>query len=120
MGRRKAPVTNRYFQPYDPIFTSSKYPYQIEGKPDGYLSGYSLLNATISYRDIAGIEGLELQVIGRNILNKAFLGMGRQSGNATRPIDSVQPSINNPDGFKSLSSTTRARGIHTISLQLLV
>lgn len=101
VGRRKAPVTNRYFQPYDPNFIATKYPYQIEGKPDGYLSGYSLLNATITYREIAGVEGLELQLIGRNILNKTFVGMGRQSGNATRPIDSLQATINNPEGFVS-------------------
>ncbi len=107
VGRRKAPVTNRYFQPYDPYFISKPYPYQTEGKPDGYMSGYTLLNATITYKDFWGIEGLELQVIGRNILNKAYAGMGRQSGNATRPIDSVQPGyvnssgVGNPDGFVS-------------------
>jgi outer membrane receptor for ferrienterochelin and colicins len=107
VGRRKAPVTNRYFQPYDPNFLTKSYPYQTEGKPDGYMSGYTLLNATITYKDIWGIDGLELQVIGRNILNKAYMGMGRQSGNATRPVDSIQPSyvnsagVGNPEGFVS-------------------
>ncbi|HRG45711.1 MAG TPA: TonB-dependent receptor plug domain-containing protein [Leptospiraceae bacterium] len=107
VGRRKAPVTNRYFQPYDPNFITKSYPYQTEGKPDGYMSGYNLLNATITYRDVWGIDGLELQVIGRNILNKAYMGLGRQSGNATRPIDSIQPSyvnsagVGNPEGFVS-------------------
>lgn len=101
VGRRKAPLTNRYFQPDDPAFISKKYTYETEGKPDGYLSGYTLLNATITYKDMFGIEGLEFQVVGRNILNKAYMGMGRQSGNATRPIDSAQPTISNPDGFVS-------------------
>ncbi|MBK6608381.1 MAG: TonB-dependent receptor plug domain-containing protein [Leptospiraceae bacterium] len=107
VGRRKAPVTNRYFQPYDPNFITKSYPYQTEGKPDGFMSGYTLLNATITYKDIWGIDGLELQVIGRNILNKSYMGMGRQSGNATRPIDSIQPSyvnstgVGNPEGFVS-------------------
>ena len=65
------------------------------------MSAYTLLNATITYKDIFGIEGLELQLIGRNILNKSYGGMGRQSGNAVRPIDGLQPSIRNPDGFVS-------------------
>lgn len=101
VGKRKAPITNKYFQPYDPTFISKNYPYQIEGTPDGYMSAYTLLNATITYKDIFGIEGLELQLIGRNILNKSYGGMGRQSGNAVRPIDGLQPSIRNPDGFVS-------------------
>ncbi len=101
VGPRKAPITNKYFQPYDPNFIRSNYPYQIEGKPDGYMSGYTLLNATITYKDIFDIEGLDLQIIGRNILNKAYAGMGRQSGSAVRPIDSVQPTISNPNGFVS-------------------
>ena len=84
VGKRKAPITNKYFQPYDPTFISKNYPYQIEGTPDGYMSAYTLLNATITYKDIFGIEGLELQLIGRNILNKSYGGMGRQSGNAVQ------------------------------------
>lgn len=47
------------------------------------------------------ISGLELQLIVKNLLNKPFLGMGRQSGNATRPINEVQPYISNPEGFVS-------------------
>ncbi len=101
VGRRKAPVTNKYFQPYDFDFIRTKYTYQTEGKPDGYMSGYMLLNATITYKDLFSIEGLDLQIIGRNILNKPFLGMGRQSGSAVRPVDSLQPTIRNPDGFVS-------------------
>ncbi|MCX8000776.1 MAG: hypothetical protein N3A69_17815, partial [Leptospiraceae bacterium] len=37
----------------------------------------------------------------QNLLNKPFVGMGRQSGNAVRPIDEIQPQIRNPDGFVS-------------------
>ncbi|MBK8396813.1 MAG: TonB-dependent receptor [Leptospiraceae bacterium] len=101
VGKRKAPITNKYFQPYDLNFISNKYPYQTEGKPDGHMSAYTLLNATITYKDLFGIEGLEMQIIGRNILNTSFSGMGRQSGNAVRPIDGLQTSIRNPEGFVS-------------------
>lgn len=101
VGRRKAPLTNKYYQPYDFNFTSKFYPYQIEGKPDGYMSGYALLNATITYKELFNIDGLEIQIICRNLLNNAYSGMGRQSGNAVRPIDSLQPAIRNPEGFVS-------------------
>ncbi|HNI26917.1 MAG TPA: hypothetical protein PLJ29_11195, partial [Leptospiraceae bacterium] len=100
-GRRKAPVTNRYFQPYDLNFFTKSYPYQTEGKPDGYMSGYTIMNGTLTYRDLLGVEGLEIQLIGRNLLNRAYSGMGRQSGNAVRPTDAVQPAVRNPDGFVS-------------------
>jgi outer membrane receptor for ferrienterochelin and colicins len=101
VGRRKAPITNKYFQPYDFSFIQNRYPYQTQGQADGYLSGYSLLHATWTHRELFNISGLELQVIGRNLLNKSFLGMGRQSGNAVRPTDSYQPLIRNPEGFVS-------------------
>jgi outer membrane receptor protein involved in Fe transport len=101
VGRRKAPITNRYFQPWDASFIQSNYTYQTEGKPDGYLSPYTLVNSTLTYKDMFGWEGLDFQIIVRNLLNKSFLGMGRQSGNATRPIDEIQPRISNPAGFVS-------------------
>ena len=101
VGKRKAPITNKYFQPYDFEFIQKKYPYQIEGKPDGYMSGYTLVNANFSIKNLLKIKGLELQVLVRNLLNKAYSGMGRQSGNAIRPIDEWQTRIRNPDGFVS-------------------
>ncbi|MCB1190432.1 MAG: TonB-dependent receptor plug domain-containing protein [Leptospiraceae bacterium] len=99
VSRRKAPTTNRYFQPYDYGFT--KYPYVTEGTPDGYMSGYTLVNLTLGYDNMFGVARLSSKLIIRNLANKAYSGMGRQSGSATRPIDALQPSIQNPDGFVS-------------------
>lgn len=97
VGKRKAPTTNSYFQPYDYGFTD--YPYVAEGTPDGYMSAYTLVNMTLTYQDTFGINNLTTTLIVRNLTNKSYMGMGRQSGNATRPIDSYQPTIQNPSGF---------------------
>lgn len=101
VGKRKAPTSNKYFQPLDLDFGNRRYRYQTEGKPDGYLSGYTIVNLTYTYGNMLGVNGLEFQIIVRNLLNKPFVGMGRQSGNAVRPIDEIQPQIRNPDGFVS-------------------
>jgi outer membrane receptor protein involved in Fe transport len=65
------------------------------------MSGYTLANANFSVKNLLKIKGLELQLLVRNLLNKAYSGMGRQSGNAIRPIDEWQTRIRNPDGFVS-------------------
>lgn len=48
VGKRKAPNSNRYFQPTDFEFIRKYYPYMQEGKPDGYLASYTLLHATFT------------------------------------------------------------------------
>ncbi|MCB1178219.1 MAG: TonB-dependent receptor plug domain-containing protein, partial [Leptospiraceae bacterium] len=99
VGKRKAPSSNYYYQPYDYGFTT--YPYVTEGKPDGYLSGYTLLNLVLTWKRLFDIAGLEPQLLVLNIFDRKYVGMGRQSGNAVRPIDSHQPYIQNPSGFVS-------------------
>ncbi|MCB1160551.1 MAG: hypothetical protein KDK45_23830, partial [Leptospiraceae bacterium] len=99
VGKRKAPSTNRYFQPYDYSFT--KYPYVTEGKPDSYLASYTLVNLTLAYHNLFGIQGLISKLIIRNLFNKEYMGVGRQAGSATRPIDELQPMVSNPEGFVS-------------------
>ncbi|MEM7184527.1 MAG: TonB-dependent receptor plug domain-containing protein, partial [Spirochaetota bacterium] len=99
VGRRKAPITNTYYQPYDYSYT--RYAYVTEGTPDGYLSSYSLINLSLGYKNMFGIDGLSSMLVVRNLADKDYVGMGRQSGNARRPINSLQPQIQNPDGFVS-------------------
>lgn len=99
VSRRKAPITNSFFQPYD--FSYTKYPYVTEGNPDGYLSSYTLFHVSIGYNNVFGIQRLNSLLVIRNLFNRHYLGMGRQSGNARRPIDTLQPQIQNPDGFVS-------------------
>ncbi|MCE9501419.1 MAG: TonB-dependent receptor plug domain-containing protein, partial [Leptospira sp.] len=102
-GKRKAPSTNTYYNPYDYNFTGSKngYPYVTEGTPDGYLSGYTIYNLTLTLKNFFGFANIEPQLMVLNLLNTSYVGMGRQSGNAQRPVDSIQPTIQNPNGFVS-------------------
>ena len=99
VGRRKAPVTNKYFQPYDVEFVRKNYDYEVEGTPDGYMSGYTLWHFTFSWRDALGYAGLEPQLIVRNVFNTAYAGIGRQAGSSIRPLSAVQPDNANPPGF---------------------
>lgn len=99
VGRRKAPLTNRYFQPYDFEFARKNYDYEVEGSPDGYMAGYTLWHFTFSWQDALGYKGLEPQLIVRNVFNTAYAGIGRQAGSSVRPLAAVQPEHGNPPGF---------------------
>ena len=39
------------------------------------------------------------QLIVRNLLDVDYMGIGRQSGSGTRPVDGLQPQVQNPSGF---------------------
>ncbi|MCB1142122.1 MAG: TonB-dependent receptor [Leptospiraceae bacterium] len=99
VGKRKAPLTNYYYSPYD--YNFQNYPYVSEGKPDGYASPYTLYNLSLIWKNFLGIENLDPQLLVLNLLDNKFLGMGRQTGNAVRPISDLQPTIQNPSGFIS-------------------
>lgn len=99
VGRRKAPVTNKYFQPYDYQFARSNYDYEVEGTPDGYMSGYTIWHFTFTWKDAMGNAGLEPQLIVRNLFNTEYAGIGRQAGSSVRPLSAAQPDVGNPPGF---------------------
>jgi hypothetical protein len=99
VGRRKAPATNRYFQPYDYEFARTNFDYETEGNPDGYMSGYTLWHFTFTWKDAFGFSGLEPQLIVRNLFNTAYAGIGRQAGSGVRPRSDVQSDHGNPPGF---------------------
>lgn len=99
-GKVKMPTTNAYYQPYDFDFEKSNYPYMNAGyKANGYMSGYTVYHLTVTIFKLLGIENLEPQLIIRNLLNKSYLTPGQVNGNAVRPVDSVQPTIQNPVGL---------------------
>lgn len=98
-GKRKASPNNRYYSPYDFDFIRKNYPYMTEGKPDGYMEGYTLYNLTLTWFDFLGIHNLEPQLIIRNLFNTPYMGIGRINGAGTRPIDAIQPTIQNPSAF---------------------
>jgi hypothetical protein len=97
----KAPISNRYFQPKDAASIAAVgYAYVTEVDPDGYMDGHLLLNLTLTGRKIFG-EGPKLtpQLVVRNLLGSEYTGIGRQSGSGTRPLDELQPLVQNPSGF---------------------
>ncbi|MCO4745689.1 MAG: TonB-dependent receptor [Proteobacteria bacterium] len=97
-GPVKAPASNRYYQPKDDDWVADNYDYVTEEDPDGFGPGHVLVNATLSSKSLSvGRVSLAPQFIVRNLFDAKVLGMGRQSGSGTRPVD--QPSVRNPDGF---------------------
>ncbi len=100
-GRVKAPLSNRYFQPKSPATIAALgYDYVTEEDPDGYMDGHLLLNLTLTGKNLFGAGAkLEPQLILRNLLDTDHIGIGRQSGSGTRPVDALQPAVQNPSGF---------------------
>ncbi len=100
-GRIKAPESNRYFHPKNEgSIAEVGYDYVTEDNPDGYLDGHVLLHLTLTGKNLFGHKlNLEPQLIIRNLLDEPYLGLGRQSGSGVRPINDIQSTIQNPDGF---------------------
>ena len=104
VSKIKAPISNRYFYPKDEeSIQSVGYDYMIEDDPDGYLEGYFLCNLTLTgidlFPDLTRKFSVEPQLIIRNLFDKDYLGIGRQTGSGVRPVDEIQPEIRNPKGF---------------------
>ncbi|MFC1726316.1 TonB-dependent receptor plug domain-containing protein [candidate division KSB1 bacterium] len=100
-GRSKARITNLYYYPKtQSTINEVGYDYVTEENPDGYMDGIFLMNAAITVKDIFGEKsGCEAQLIIRNLFNTGYSGIGSQPGPGQRPIDSLQPLIQNPEGF---------------------
>jgi outer membrane receptor for ferrienterochelin and colicins len=100
-GRTKAPESNRYFHPKDAASIAALgYDYVTEDNPDGYMDGHLILNLTLTGHHILDNRlKLAPQITVRNLLGTDHLGVGRQSGSGTRPVDSLQPDVPNPSGF---------------------
>jgi len=100
-GRVKAPASNVYFHPKsDATIAQTGYDYVTEDDPDGYMDGHALLNLTLTGQRLFGdSSNLVPQVIVTNLFNTRHMGIGRQSGSGARPIDELQPVVQNPSGF---------------------
>jgi len=100
-GRVKAPLSNRYFHPKDDATIAQVgYDYVTEASPDGYMDGELLLNLTLTGERVFGEDTrLKPQLIIRNLLGTDHMGIGRQSGSGVRPVDDLQPQVQNPSGF---------------------
>jgi outer membrane receptor for ferrienterochelin and colicins len=99
-GQIRAPESNLYFQPKTPQRVEQVgYDYVTEAKPDGYMDGELLLNLTLTGYRLLPDRRLVPQLTIRNLFDTAYSGIGRQSGSGVRPVDGLQPSIQNPSGF---------------------
>ena len=101
VGRVKAPLSNLYFQSKTAATIAALgYDYVTEDNPDGFMDGHFLLNLTLTGRNLFGRNvRLKPQLVVRNLLNSDYAGIGRQSGSGMRPLDDLQPQIQNPSGF---------------------
>ena len=99
-GQIKAPASNLYFQPKDLIFVDKHYDYVTEPSPDGFMDGHFVVDLALTGRNLNdhGIP-LEPQLIVRNLLDEEYAGIGRQTGSGVRPVDALQPTVQNPEDF---------------------
>ena len=100
-GRIKAPISNSYFYPKTAQrIADVGYDYVTEPSPDGYKEGEFLVHLTVTghHRLTRGGELLP-QLVVRNLFDTAYSGIGRQSGSGARPVEAIQPTIQNPTGF---------------------
>jgi len=100
-GKVKAPLSNKYFYPKtQSSITEAGYDYMTKDSPDGYMDSIFLLNLSITGKNLFKTKiNIEPQLIIRNLLNRDYMGIGRQSGSGVRPVDEIQPQIHNPLGF---------------------
>jgi outer membrane receptor for ferrienterochelin and colicins len=100
-GRVKAPVSNSYFQPKTAqSIAATGYDYVTEANPDGYMAGDFLVHLTITARHRLSHGGvLQPQLVVRNLFDASYSGIGRQSGSGARPVEAIQPAVQNPSGF---------------------
>ncbi|MCB9195150.1 MAG: TonB-dependent receptor [Flavobacteriales bacterium] len=102
VGKTKAPITNRYFYPKTTeSIAAVGYDYVTASDPNGYLEGFTVLNLNISTKNILASKKYSLtpNLLIKNLLNKQYVQLGRQSGDGVRPIDDIQSTIRNPIGF---------------------
>ena len=102
VGKVKAPASNVYFQPKTQASIDAiGYDYVTENIPDGYLSGHTIINATISGKNLFPDKKWNItpQLIIKNLLNTQYANIGRQSGDGARPVNAIQSTIYNPQGF---------------------
>lgn len=99
-GRVKAPETALYYYPKtSSTIAGVGYDYVTEEDPDGYLDGYFLMNLTVTGKSLFKSAQVEPHLVVKNLLNTQYMTMGRQSADGVRPVDSAQPSVQNPNGF---------------------
>ncbi len=100
-GQNKAPTSNLYFHPKtDTSIQAVGYDYVTDSSPDGFMDGHFVVDLTLTSRDVLGTDSvLEPQLIVRNLLGEDYAGIGRQSGSGVRPVDELQPTVQNPSGF---------------------
>ncbi|MBN1302256.1 MAG: TonB-dependent receptor [Melioribacteraceae bacterium] len=100
-GKVKAPVTNKYFYPKsESTVRDIGYDYVVAEDADGFIDPVFLINLTVRGNNLFGDDpALEPEIIIRNIFDTKYFTPGRQAGSGIRPVSSIQPEIQNPNGF---------------------
>jgi outer membrane receptor for ferrienterochelin and colicin len=101
IGKVKAPLLNRYFYPKtEASIAEVGYDYVIADNPNGYLPSHFIINLSLRAENLFG-EGIKLEpeLIIRNLLNTDYYTAGRQLIMGVRPVDEIQTSIQNPEGY---------------------
>lgn len=100
IGKVKAPETNLYFYPKTQATISQiGYDYLTAEKNNGYVEDVLLLNLTLRGTNLFDFADIEPQLIVRNLLDTDYYTVGRQAGSGLRPVNEIQPVIQNPSGF---------------------
>lgn len=102
IGKTKAPATNLYYHEKTPeTIAAVGYDYVTEENPDGFNDAIFLLNLNIRSMDLIKTDkfSLKAHLLAKNLLNTKYAFMGRQSGDGVRPVDAIQSSVYNPNGF---------------------
>ena len=101
VGRVKAPLLNRYFQQKTAATIADVgYDYLTADNPDGYIPDHFTLNLTLRGENLFGDDfKLVPEIIVRNLLGTEYFTAGRQLIMGVRPVDEIQSSIQNPEGY---------------------
>lgn len=101
VGKVKAPLINQYFyKKTDASIAQVGYDYITAENPDGFLPDHFIVNLTL--RGVNLFEGdlnLEPEIIIRNLFDTDYYTAGRQLIMGLRPVNEIQTSIQNPEGY---------------------
>mgnify|MGYP006145486073 FL=1 len=102
IGKTKAPRSNLFYYEKTPeSIAAVGYDYVTEENPDGFNDAIFLVNLNLRSVDLlkSSKNSLVAHLLIKNVLNAKYSFMGRQSGDGVRPVDEIQSSVFNPNGF---------------------
>ena len=101
VSKVKAPEGNLYFYPKtEETINQIGYDYVVAENADGYIPDHFTVNLTLRGTNLFGESfQLEPELIIRNLFDTEYFTPGRQLLMSVRPVDELQPGIQNPEGY---------------------